>query len=186
MSTNLTIEDQIIAATRRIMRAVDLHSRRLVERCGLTGPQLAVLQEAERLSGTTAGALARAAHLSRATITGILDRLEKNGLVVRTRSGEDRRTVNVVVTDRGKTVLKAAPSLLQDRFRRELLKLEEWERTSILSTLQRIAAMMEAEGIEAAPVLVTGSVISEEDPEAGVDRSSAKASTQPIQEPSKN
>ena len=49
-------------------------------------------------------------------------------------------------------------SLLQDRFRTKLAKLEEWEQTLTLATLQRIASMMEAEDLEAAPVLVTGSV----------------------------
>ena len=46
---DLTHEDQIVVAIRQIIRAVDLHSRRLVQAHGLTGPQLAVLQEVSRL-----------------------------------------------------------------------------------------------------------------------------------------
>jgi DNA-binding MarR family transcriptional regulator len=144
------------------MRAVDLHSHRLSDRCGLTGPQLAILREAARLERPSAGELARAAHLSQATLTGILDRLERRGLIVRQRDVQDRRIVSVSVTDMGHAMLRKAPSLLQDRFREELVDLEEWERTMILGTLQRIARMMEAEGIEAAPVLVTGALISNE------------------------
>ncbi len=156
MITSLSIENQIVAAIRRIMRAVDLHSRHLAEEHGLTGPQLATLQAAARLGEASTGALARAVHLSGPTVTGILDRLAKRGLVDRARNGQDRRSVTVTLTHSGQKVLSVAPSLLQDRFRRELVRLEEWEQTTILATLQRIAAMMDAESLDASPLLVPG------------------------------
>jgi DNA-binding MarR family transcriptional regulator len=158
VTQGLTIEDQVLTALRRIVRAIDLHSRRLVEQSGLTGPQLVTLREVARLGRVRPGVLAKGVNLSHATVTGILDRLEQRGLVARTRDGEDRRGVIVAVTPKGEVILKDAPSLLQDQFRLELSRLEEWECTMILTTLQRIATMMEAEEIEAAPVLVTGSM----------------------------
>ncbi len=156
METSLSMENQIVAAIRRIMRAVDLHSRRLAEEHGLTGPQLVTLQAAANLGVSSTGALARAVHLSGPTVTGILDRLAKRGLVDRTRNGQDRRSVTVCLTCDGEDALATAPSLLQDRFRQELTKLEEWEQTAILATLQRIAAMMDAESLDASPLLVPG------------------------------
>jgi DNA-binding MarR family transcriptional regulator len=149
----LPIEDHIVAAIRRIIRAIDIHSRRLVAEHGLTGPQLATLREVARLDGASAGALARAVNLSHPTVTGILDRLEKRGLVSRLRSGTDRRSVNVYISDTGRALLTAAPSLLQDHFCSELARLEDWEQTTMLAVLQRIASMMDAEGIAAAAVL---------------------------------
>lgn len=156
MSVPLDREDQIVAAIRRIMHAVELHSRRLVEQVGLTGPQLAVLRKTAQLGRTPIGSLAKAVHLSQPTVTGILDRLEKRGLLQRTRDEQDRRAVNISITAAGQEVLDRAPSLLQDRFRRELDKLQDWEQTLMLSILQRIAAMMEAEQLDAAPHLITG------------------------------
>ena len=156
MPTVLGLEDQVIVALRRITRAIDLHSRGLMQQVGLTAPQLAALQAIGGLQPITAGALAKSIHLSQATLTGILTRLENRALVSRTRSSSDRRTVVVELTVEGRAVLESAPSLLQDRFRRELLKLQEWERTQMLATLQRIAAMMDAEEIDAAPVLAAG------------------------------
>ncbi|MFQ5489650.1 MAG: MarR family winged helix-turn-helix transcriptional regulator [Phycisphaerae bacterium] len=159
MGTSLSIEDQIVAAIRRIMRAVDLHSRHLAEEHGFTGPQLATLQAASRLGkASSTGALARAVHLSGPTVTGILDRLARRGLVERSRNGQDRRSVSITITPRGEEVLAAAPSLLQDRFRAELARVEEWEQSMILAMLQRIAAMMDAESLDASPVLVPGPV----------------------------
>ena len=154
----LSLEDQVIAALRRITRAIDLRSRGLMQEIGLTAPQLASLQAIARLQPITGGALAKSIHLSQATLTGILTRLENRNLVSRTRSGTDRRTVVVELTEDGRAILASAPSLLQDSFRRELLKLHEWEQTQMLATLQRIASMMDAEEIDAAPVLAAGAV----------------------------
>jgi len=154
--TVLGLEDQVIAALRRITRAIDLHSRGLMQQVGLTAPQLAAIQAVDRLQPITVGTLAKSIHLSQATVTGILTRLESRGLVSRVRSDADRRTVVVELTEQGRGVLDRAPSLLQDCFRRELLMLQEWEQTQMLATLQRIAAMMDAEELDAAPVLAAG------------------------------
>jgi DNA-binding MarR family transcriptional regulator len=156
--TNLSVEQQIVASLRKIMRAVDLHSRRLFEVFGMTGPQLAALQETGRLGPASAGAIAHAIHLSQGTVTGILTRLENQGLITRTRSEADRRSVMVEITPQGRRVLDLAPSLLQDRFREGLERLEGWERTQILATLQRVAALMGAEDIDASPHLISDTV----------------------------
>ena len=153
MSEILSLEDQILVALRRITRAIDLRSRTLLQDYGLTAPQLTSLQAIGRLKRVTAGTLAKEVHLGHPTVTGILNRLEKRGLIERQRGDHDRRSVNICLTDEGKRVLNDAPSLLQDQFQSELEKLKEWERTQILSTLQRIADMMDATQIEALPVL---------------------------------
>ena len=90
-------------------------------------------------------------------VISLLGRMEGGSLTVR-RDAADRRAVNVTVSKKGHNALDRAPSLLQDRFRRELAKLREWERTMTLASLQRIAEMMEAETLEASPVLVAGPV----------------------------
>jgi hypothetical protein len=73
--------------------------------------------------------------------------------------GQDRRSKIVCVTPEGAKRAEAAPSLLPDRFHTELEKREAYEQTQVLATLQRIAAMMEAEDIEPAPALTSdGSV----------------------------
>jgi DNA-binding MarR family transcriptional regulator len=168
------LEDEIVSALRRIVRAIDLQSRRMVEQCGLTSPQIVVLREASRIESASIGTLARAATLGQPTVSGIVDRLEAQGLVRRERSTQDRRSSVVNVTPKGARALKKAPSLLQDRFRAELARLEDWERTQILALLQRLASMMDAEAIDAAPMLETGVLT---DAAAGED--AAPATTAP-------
>jgi DNA-binding MarR family transcriptional regulator len=144
-----------VVAIRRIMRAVDLHSRRLVEEHGLTGPQLAALREVEQKGPLSPAAIADRIHLSRGTVTGIVARLERRGLLERSPDQADRRSVRIDLTDLGRHVLSRAPSLLQERFRRELSSVEDWEQLLILSTLKRIASMMDASDLDASPHLVT-------------------------------
>jgi DNA-binding MarR family transcriptional regulator len=151
------LEEDILVAIRRIVRAVDLRSRALVRGHRITGPQLVTLRKVAALGPVSVSALARAISLSQPTVTGILHRLERAGLIRRERSERDRRSILSTVTADGARVLKDAPSLLQDRFLRELARLEDWERTQMLATLQRIAAMMDAEDIDAAPLLTTDS-----------------------------
>jgi hypothetical protein len=85
-----------------------------------------------------------------------LYRLEKNGLVVRNKMGPDKRAVNLVLTPMGKSKVQDAPELLQSGFLREYRKLETWEQHMLLSSMQRIAAMMNAEDIDASPILTLG------------------------------
>lgn len=150
--------EEILRSLRQIMRAVDLHSRRLSSEYGLTGPQLVTLQELRRRGSTSASVLARAIHLSGPTMTGILKRLENRELITRERSLRDRRNVEVRLTEAGRNVLERAPSPLQERFLRELDGLEEFERLQILATLKRVAAMMDAECLPVAPHLVAGAI----------------------------
>ncbi len=79
MPERLTLEEQVIAALRRITRAIDLHSRLLLQRHGLTAPQLAAFQTTQKMQPISVGALAREIHLSQGTVTGILSRLENRG-----------------------------------------------------------------------------------------------------------
>ena len=160
MPTNQDISEEVLVALRRIIRAIDLYSKELVRNYSLTGPQLLLLREIVYLRDTTVGGLAKRANLSSATVTGILDRLEKRGLVERTRSDHDRRKVVVRATAEGIDLYQKAPSMLQERFVSEFAKLHDWEQTLILSSLQHIATMMEAKDIEASPFLVSGPISS--------------------------
>ena len=142
---NLTAEEQVIVALRRITRAADIHSHLLQRDYGVTGPQLSTLRVVHRLQPVSTGALARAAFIGYATLTGILDRLEEHGFVTRTRDASDRRTVILKMTKEGERLLATAPSLLQTRLREELHRMPQGEQTTLLDSLLRVASLMEAE-----------------------------------------
>jgi DNA-binding MarR family transcriptional regulator len=143
-----------LATLRQIIREIDRQSRFLLKKYGLTAPQLIILKELQRKQEITVSKLARTVSMSQATATNIIDRLEMRRLVTKQRSSQDRRRVLVGLTDGSREILKSNPQVLQERFLREFHKLQEWEQTQILSSLQRIASMMNAEEVEVVPHLV--------------------------------
>jgi len=150
--------DQVMISLRRIIQSIDLHSRYLVKRVGLTGPQLVILQEVSKTGEISTGEIARAISLSQATVTGILERLEKRNLITRHRSDIDRRRVMVRITPRGEALLDEAPPLMQESFVDEFSHLGDWEQSMILSALQRLVSMMDARSLKAAAILTTGPI----------------------------
>lgn len=147
---------EVLVALRRVIRATDLHSKYLAKTTGLTAPQILILQTIRDKGLQTVGSLAKDVSLSQATVTNILDRLEAKELVVRERSTEDKRKVFTQLTAKARVVLEGAPLPLQDQFARQFEELQEWEQAMMISALQRIAQMMDAETIDAAPVLDVG------------------------------
>ncbi len=149
---------RVVEALRRIIRAVDLHSRSLVQRYRLTGPQLIVLRAIADSRPSSVGEIARAVHLSQATVTGILDRLETRGLITRTRSPDDRRRVLVSLSPKAEETLRSAPPLLQEHFTRRFLELDDEDQRRILEALERVVSLMEARELDATAILATGPI----------------------------
>lgn len=149
-------EDSILRSLRRTSRAVDMHSKRLAKQHSLTGPQLVCLREIVRQQIATPSGIARAVSLSQGTVSGILDRLETRSLIVRERSPQDKRKVHVSITALGRDMVAQAPSPLHEQFSARLNALHEGEQAMIDWVLQRVVALLEADDVDAAPMLMTG------------------------------
>ncbi|MEJ2258094.1 MAG: MarR family transcriptional regulator [Woeseiaceae bacterium] len=100
--------------------------------------------------------------MSQATVTRIIDRLERAGFVRREKSSTDKRVVNVCLTDTGRSKLESAPEPFQAEFLRKYRKLADWEQQMLKSSLLRIAAMMDAEDLDAAAILQTGNIVDDQ------------------------
>lgn len=155
--------DEVLVALRRVIRATDLHSKRLSKHAGLTGPQLLIMRAIRDSGEVTIGTIADRVSLSQATVTTILDRLELRKLVYRVRSTQDKRKVHAHLTEAGADILARAPNPLQEDFIKKYQALAEWEQTMILASLQRVANMMDADKMDASPVLDVGPVLREDD-----------------------
>jgi DNA-binding MarR family transcriptional regulator len=147
-----------LVAIRRIVRAAEFAARDLARATGLTPSQMVVLQIIARQGEPGAGAIAETARLSQATVTALLDKLEFRGLVRRRRDPDDRRRVSLALTEPGRAALAEAPDVLQNRFAARFERLEDWEQALIVSALERVAALLNAEGIDASPILDVGSL----------------------------
>jgi DNA-binding MarR family transcriptional regulator len=157
-SREQTLSKEVLISLRRIMQAIDMHSKSLNKKYGITGPQLVILQELSEHEDISVGELAKIVSLGQATVTGVLNRLEKRGFIIRKRSEEDKRRVYIRATEACKKLLDEAPTPLQETFLSQFEKLQNWEQHLILSSLQRMVVLMDAKSIDAAPILATGPV----------------------------
>jgi len=146
---------RIFKAVRRIVRAIDLRSREVSRAVGLTIPQIVVLQAVRDLGKVTTRALSDHADLSAATVVTILDKLESKGLIERYRSQVDRRIVHTRLTGEGDAILERVPPLLHDEFRRSLATCPPDSQRALAEAIERIAAMMKADELDAASILTT-------------------------------
>ena len=113
MAKKAPIVSGIIDNVRRVFKVVNEQSKKAERETGITGPQLWAIKVIGDLSPVRVSDLASRMYLHPATVVGILDRLESRGLVRRIRSKDDRRVVNVQLTDAGKKIVTKAPQVAQ-------------------------------------------------------------------------
>ena len=155
MSPIAEFERRILAALRRIVHAIDLHSRQLLTQCEVTAPQLVCLQTLASEGRMASRVLAEKIFVNASTLVGILDRLESKGLVCRIRDHEDRRSVYVQLTDAGVAFVAKAPSPLQSALVGRLRQLDSTDQRRLAESLEEIVGLMQAESLAEVPVLAS-------------------------------
>ncbi|WP_374567060.1 MarR family winged helix-turn-helix transcriptional regulator [Ideonella sp.] len=88
----------------------------------------------------TVAGLARELELDPGAMTRSLDRLEAKGLVRRERSTEDRRVVNLVMTDEGRQVARQVPPVMAEVLNNHLQGFSEAEWKQLIALLTRMVA----------------------------------------------
>ncbi len=151
----VNIHDKLLVSLRRIIRAVDVHSRQLVHKQHLTVPQLLCLKAVGSCDELSVSGIAKRVGLSNATVSGIVDRLEHRGLIERRRGVTDRRQSLLSIATEGREALERAPTLLQESFVPAFDALSVDEQQRLLQALERIATLMGVENLDAAPLLAS-------------------------------
>lgn len=168
MSTDASIETQILRAIRRIIRRTSAYSRSVSRSGGISVPQTlclkAIAVESESTEVSVA-IVAQSVQLSVATVSRILDQLESAGLIRRERRVHDRRKVFLVLTEEGRQRLTDLPTPLHELFLKRLRAVEPEEQLQLLTALERIVELMDAGGIDASPVLTPELNVIAEDPD---------------------
>jgi DNA-binding MarR family transcriptional regulator len=123
---------------RRILTCMAGEIDEALEPRGLTSAQWVPLFKLHMREASTVAELARECQLDGGAMTRLLDRLEAKGLIARVRSCEDRRVVNLELTQEGREAAKQIPDVLckvQNAFLQGL-SIEEWQQ--LKSLLRRI------------------------------------------------
>lgn len=156
-----TVDQQtrdILRSLRRIIRRIDISSREQEQGFGVTAPQLLCLIAVVEAGTTTQVELSERLHLGGSTINGVVDRLEQKGLLTRVRDPQDRRRLLTSATDAGRELVQRAPPPLHSRLVSGLGQMSGFERATIARSLEVLVDLLEARGLDVAPILVEGPI----------------------------
>lgn len=119
-------------------------TKMVAARAKLTGPQLVVAKLLEQVGAMSLSELSAAMRSGNSTLTGIALRMEREGLVRRTRSEDDRRVVKLTLTAKGRRVAAEVPSEPIGIYRRALATLTHGEAAALLLAIEKVGAAVRA------------------------------------------
>ncbi|MSM38867.1 MAG: MarR family transcriptional regulator [Geobacter sp.] len=143
---------EIIDNVWRVFQAINEYSKTAERSTGLTGPQLWALKILVNYAPIRVSDLARQMYLSPATVVGIIDRLEGKGLVTRSRSKDDRRAVDLHLTQQGKELAALAPEIAQIMLVKGLEQLPDELFYAVEAGMKQLVRMLDAERIIPQPL----------------------------------
>jgi DNA-binding MarR family transcriptional regulator len=126
-----------------VNHALESTSRRMKVRIGVTGPERMVLRLVGRYPGVAAGELARILRVHPSTLTGLLKRLARRGLLVRKPDASDGRRALFTLTAKGETVDRLRRGTVEAAVRSALESLPEREIKVAVSVLDALVRAME-------------------------------------------
>ncbi|MDD3722108.1 MAG: MarR family transcriptional regulator [Lutibacter sp.] len=148
---------EILIKLRRIVRSINLESKRVDKELGVSIPQLLCLQflaEQEDYE-TNASKLKSFLNLNASTITGIISRLEKKNLVVKLPKSTDKRITLISLTAKGITLIQNAPVTFQQKLSEKLQALPPEKLETIITGIDLLAELMEVDEIDASPIITS-------------------------------
>ena len=149
---NEPLIQDIVYAIHRLVKAVSLDSQQMSREFGLTGPQSWVLRNLVRKGPLSSAQLSRRSYATPANITGIIDRLEKKGLVERIRKRGDRRVALITLTEAGLELGENLPDPIEKRIISKLADLEPQHVRILAMAITQILNLIETKGVEDTPL----------------------------------
>jgi DNA-binding MarR family transcriptional regulator len=146
---NEQIIKKIVVAIKRLNRAVSLGSSKISRGSGLTPSQSSVLRNLFKRGPLSSAELSRYLYVTPANITGIIDRLEKKGLVERLPKGNDRRVALIALTSDGAAQSRSLLDPIEKKLISGLAHLESQKVADLNEALMQILALIETEGSSA-------------------------------------
>jgi MarR family transcriptional regulator, organic hydroperoxide resistance regulator len=142
----MSVDQEIKAEVDQVLEAVIYlytESRRitkeLAKRADLTGPQLTVVKLLEGIGDLSLSELSERIRAQNSTVTGIIDRMEREGLVTRERSKEDRRVVYIKLSAKGRELAQGIPVEPMEIFRNALESLSAQEMKDLMRIMTKVA-----------------------------------------------
>jgi DNA-binding MarR family transcriptional regulator len=162
-SSNYMDYSNILGHIRKIVRVVNLESKRIEKEHGISIPQLLCLNFLSKQKGFISfhKDLKDYLQLNPSTVTGIINRLEKKGLIAKLPSADDKRSTPVVLTAKGLTLLQSTPEPLHEQITRNLQDLSESKLEQLELAFEMIIKFLNINDLDAAPIVTGETVIDE-------------------------
>lgn len=156
---------EILVKLRRIIRSINLESKKIEKELGISIPQLLVLKYLSDQKDYRAFAkdIKEYINLNASTVSGILSRLEGKGLLAKTMRSSDKRATYIVLTAKGADLLNNSPSTLQEKLSKRLLKLSTSQIEELDRNIELLTTIMDVEDLDAAPLLTIKEMSSQSD-----------------------
>ena len=129
---------EIVASLRRLLARITGDSSGVWMELAVTMPQMKVLMLLRGNGAMRVGVLARDLHVSTPTITGIVDRLVRQGMVERGDDPGDRRVVLNVLTPQGEALMERVQRRGDEELQRVVGALSAGEQAEIARSLKRL------------------------------------------------
>jgi MarR family transcriptional regulator, organic hydroperoxide resistance regulator len=128
-----------------IDHALQLISKRLRSSVGITGPQRLVLRLIGHFERLSPGELSQVLRVDPSSLTGVLRRLERTGLVMRTRDPKDGRRAILTLTKRGRALHLRHAGTVESSVRRTLGAVSPAEIAAARDVLATLSSELEVE-----------------------------------------
>jgi DNA-binding MarR family transcriptional regulator len=138
---------EVLDNLRRVFRVVHRYSKRAEKVGGLTGPQVWAMKVIAESAPIRVTDLSRRMYLHPSTVVGILDRLEQQAQVARTRSEKDHRVVTVALTAKGRETVSKVPRIAQGLLLKGLKGLTDSELSTVSEGLRMMVGILGVEGM---------------------------------------
>jgi DNA-binding MarR family transcriptional regulator len=149
---NESVIKEIVDSIRRLYRAVYLDSFKISRQFGLTGSQSAILRNLSVTGPLSSADLSRRLYVTPSNITGIIDRLEKKGLVKRIPKEGDRRVALINLTEEGNKLSHSLPDPIEQKLISGLDDLDPAQIRTLATEMNQILNLIDARGVEPAPI----------------------------------
>ena len=139
---------QIIFSIRRLIQASELYTKELNKKYQISAAQLNCILTLYEYGPLPPSKIANHMMVKSRTVTGVVDRLEKKGLVERMRNSPDRRVITIQLTIAGKKLAQNAPPPIQQKIIDGLRQTEKSRINQIVRSLNMLTDMLDVQDLE--------------------------------------
>ena len=142
---------QLVGNLRHLVRAIYLDSAKMSRQYGLTSAQSSVVRTLFKNGPLSSADLSRKLYVTPSNITGIIDRLDKKGLVERIPQATDRRVVRIQLTAQGHALGEQLPDPIEKKLVASLSHMPHEQVSALCDLIRHLLNAIDADAVVDAP-----------------------------------